>query len=180
MLSAQPVGTDRFVSIAAYNMAATLSQVNDSLLEHPKTWPSDVQAPEMHSTLLSPLMGWSSWQYIVTILLGIVLYDQGEHYVNAHSIDFDLTVCLVMYIKRKGSIAGPMFKIPLMGPFIQALHPKFDAYLAQWASGPLSCVSVFHKYVFLTHDSRFPLVVDESIDTDMPRLDSLSSPPTAI
>jgi hypothetical protein len=55
----------------------------------------------------------------------------------------------VMYIKRKGSIAGPAFKIPLMGPFLQALDPKFDAYLAQWASGPLSCVSVFHKYVFL-------------------------------
>lgn len=50
-----------------------------------------------------------------------------------------------MYLKRKGSIAGPAFKIPLMGPFIQALHPKFEEYLAQWASGPLSCVSVFHK-----------------------------------
>lgn len=54
-----------------------------------------------------------------------------------------------MYIKRKGSIAGPPLKIPLMGPFIQALHPKFEGYLAQWASGPLSCVSVFHKYVRL-------------------------------
>ena len=52
-----------------------------------------------------------------------------------------------MYIKRKGSIAGPPLKIPLMGPFLQALDPKFDGYLAQWASGPLSCVSVFHKYV---------------------------------
>lgn len=52
-----------------------------------------------------------------------------------------------MYIKRKGSIAGPPLKIPLMGPFIQALHPKFESYLAQWASGPLSCVSVFHKFV---------------------------------
>jgi C-22 sterol desaturase len=52
-----------------------------------------------------------------------------------------------MYIWRKGSIAGPPFKIPLMGPFIQALHPRFEAYLEQWASGPLSCVSVFHKYV---------------------------------
>ena len=51
----------------------------------------------------------------------------------------------VMYLWRKGSIAGPALKIPLMGPFIQALHPKFEAYLAQWASGPLSCVSVFHK-----------------------------------
>lgn len=53
----------------------------------------------------------------------------------------------VMYIKRKGSIAGPSFKIPLIGPFLQALDPKFEEYLAQWASGPLSCVSVFHKYV---------------------------------
>jgi C-22 sterol desaturase len=50
-----------------------------------------------------------------------------------------------MYLKRKGFIAGPFFKIPLTGPFLQALHPKFDAYLAQWTSGPLSCVSVFHK-----------------------------------
>jgi hypothetical protein len=49
------------------------------------------------------------------------------------------------YVKQKGSIAGPMLKIPFMGPFIQAIHPKFDAYLTQWASGPLSCVSVFHK-----------------------------------
>lgn len=50
-----------------------------------------------------------------------------------------------MYIKRKGSIAGPSFKIPLIGPFLQALDPKFDSYLGQWASGPLSCVSIFHK-----------------------------------
>jgi C-22 sterol desaturase len=57
-----------------------------------------------------------------------------------------------MYIKRKGSIAGPAFKIPLMGPFIQALHPNFNNYLAQWASGPLSCVSVFHKFVVLCSD----------------------------
>ena len=49
------------------------------------------------------------------------------------------------YMRCKGSIAGPRFKIPFMGPFLQALYPKFDAYLEQWASGPLSCVSVFHK-----------------------------------
>jgi hypothetical protein len=46
-----------------------------------------------------------------------------------------------------------------MGPFIQAIYPKFDAYLSQWASGPLSCVSVFHKYVnpFATHEVSLPL-----------------------
>lgn len=50
-----------------------------------------------------------------------------------------------MYQWRKGSIAGPRFKIPFMGPFLQALYPKWEGYVAQWNSGKLSCVSVFHK-----------------------------------
>ncbi|KAK1145885.1 hypothetical protein N8T08_003831 [Aspergillus melleus] len=106
------------------------------------TFSSQNELPQAGSFSTSPLkdavpeflLGWSTWQYVVTFLLGVVVYDQ------------------VMYLKRKGSIAGPTFKIPLMGPFIQALHPKFEAYLAQWASGPLSCVSVFHKFVVLASD----------------------------
>ncbi|KAK3990653.1 cytochrome P450 61 [Cladorrhinum sp. PSN332] len=80
------------------------------------------------------LTGWSAWQYVVTFVLGIVVYDQ------------------FMYLLRKGSIAGPPFKLPLTGPFIQALHPRFEEYLEQWASGPLSCVSIFHKFVVLASD----------------------------
>ncbi|KAI9150300.1 Cytochrome P450 61 [Paramyrothecium foliicola] len=76
----------------------------------------------------------SVWHYIVTLLVGVLVYDQ------------------VMYIIQKGSIAGPTFKIPLIGPFLQAIHPKFEGYLAQWASGPLSCVSVFHKFIVLASD----------------------------
>ena len=66
------------------------------------------------------------------------------------NVSYQLTINPVMYIKQKGYIAGPAFKIPLMGPFIQALHPKFESYLAQWVSGPLSCVSGFHKHVPLS------------------------------
>jgi hypothetical protein len=73
------------------------------------------------------LGGCSNAQIALTILAILIAYDQ------------------FMYLWRKGPIAGPAFKIPFMGPFVQALYPKFDAYLAQWASGPLSCVSVFHK-----------------------------------
>jgi len=80
------------------------------------------------------LSGWSSLQIIATVLLILIAYDQ------------------FAYIYRKGSIAGPMFKIPFMGPFIQAIHPNFNNYLLQWASGPLSCVSVFHKFVVLAAD----------------------------
>jgi C-22 sterol desaturase len=94
--------------------------------------------------------GWSAWQYAVTFLLGMVVYDQGKSNTG-HDQVFRPRMeqadgfYSVMYLHRKGSIPGPRFKIPLTGPFIQALHPKFEAYLAQWASGPLSCVSIFHK-----------------------------------
>ena len=39
-----------------------------------------------------------------------------------------------------------MFKMPFIGPFLQSMNPKFEEYYAKWESGPLSCVSVFHKY----------------------------------
>lgn len=85
--------------------------------------------------LLSGYLGsWSKLQIAVTILLILISYDQFR------------------YIRQKGSIAGPAFKIPFMGPFLQAIHPRFEAYLTQWASGPLSCVSVFHKFVVLASD----------------------------
>ncbi|KAF4622742.1 hypothetical protein G7Y89_g14284 [Cudoniella acicularis] len=57
-----------------------------------------------------------------------------------------------MYRKNKGSLPGPNFKLPFMGPFLQSLDPKFEGYEAQWARGPMSCVSVFHKFVVLVSD----------------------------
>lgn len=49
----------------------------------------------------------------------------------------------------KGSIVGPIFKIPFIGPFLESVNPRFEAYVAKWDSGPLSCVSVFHKFVVI-------------------------------
>ena len=56
-----------------------------------------------------------------------------------------LTFTLGSYIYQKGSIVGPSFKMPFIGPFLQSVNPKFEEYYAKWLSGPLSCVSVFHK-----------------------------------
>ncbi|KAH0359167.1 cytochrome P450, partial [Aureobasidium melanogenum] len=111
------------------NSSSTMASWNTGMVNG-----STLQPTLPQSILPAVVLGWSMWQYLLTFLLGVIVYDQ------------------VMYIKRKGSIAGPAFKIPLMGPFLQALDPKFDAYLAQWASGPLSCVSVFHKFVVLASD----------------------------
>ncbi len=56
-----------------------------------------------------------------------------------------LRCLLVMYIWNKGTIAGPSWKMPFIGPFLESVNPKMDRYIAKWNSGDLSCVSVFHK-----------------------------------
>ncbi|KAH7359606.1 cytochrome P450 [Pyrenochaeta sp. MPI-SDFR-AT-0127] len=113
------------------------TKFNDSVTTHGMQMPKAVTGniPKPMENLISYISdGWTGWQIVLTTLLVLATYDQA------------------MYIKRKGPIAGPAFKIPFIGPFIQALHPKFDLYLVQWASGPLSCVSVFHKFVVLASD----------------------------
>lgn len=39
--------------------------------------------------------------------------------------------------------------MPFIGPFLQSMNPKFEEYYGKWVSGPLSCVSVFHKFVVI-------------------------------
>ncbi|VUC28058.1 unnamed protein product [Clonostachys rosea] len=106
-----------------------------SVMDNATTFAKPTEATGLVNSLLAnyvPAM--SNLQLAVTVLLLLVAYDQ------------------VRYWSMKGSIAGPTFKIPFMGPFVQALYPKFTEYVAQWASGPLSCVSVFHKFVVLAAD----------------------------
>ncbi|KAL5594158.1 hypothetical protein BROUX41_001203 [Berkeleyomyces rouxiae] len=73
----------------------------------------------------------SVWATIITAVALLVVYDQ------------------VSYLLNKGSIAGPSFKMPFIGPFLESVDPKFEQYYAKWLSGPLSCVSVFHKFVVI-------------------------------
>ncbi|CAK7893744.1 C-22 sterol desaturase Erg5p [[Candida] anglica] len=77
-----------------------------------------------------------SWlQLIATITVIVLSYDQ------------------IMYQIRKGSIAGPRFKVwPIIGPFLESLDPKFEEYKSKWDSGPLSCVSIFHKFVVIASE----------------------------
>lgn len=98
--------------------------------------------------VLSTISGLSGWSIALTLLLGAILYDQG----NLELFDIfqwlwasKLTSLAVSYQLQKGSIVGPTFKTPFIGPFLQSMNPKFSEYAAKWASGDLSCVSVFHK-----------------------------------
>ncbi len=75
----------------------------------------------------------ASWVHLlITAIVAVLSYDQ------------------IMYLIRKGPIAGPRFKVwPIIGPFLESFEPKFEEYKAKWDSGPLSCVSIFHKFVVI-------------------------------
>lgn len=84
------------------------------------------------SSLLLVLDNLSIWSVLLSSVIALVVYDQ------------------ISYIIKKGSIAGPSFKIwPVIGPFLESMNPKFEEYKSKWDSGPLSCVSVFHKFVVI-------------------------------
>ncbi|KKA27087.1 hypothetical protein TD95_001138 [Thielaviopsis punctulata] len=90
-----------------------------------------VTVPPQLDYVIDTVSNMSAWTALATLLAVLIVYDQ------------------VSYILNKGSIAGPSFKIPFIGPFLESVNPKFEAYYAKWLSGPLSCVSVFHKFVVI-------------------------------
>lgn len=67
---------------------------------------------------------------ILVAILGAVLYDQ------------------ISYIYKKGHIPGPTIKgMATVAPLIITIRPKFEDLKAQWATGPLSCVSLLNKFI---------------------------------
>jgi len=95
------------------------------------------------SSLYNVVSGWSA---VLAVFLALVAYDQGR---LSSASNLLVTIAnesgAVSYKWQKGSLIGPAWKIPFMGPFLESVYPKFTVYKAKWASGTLSCVSVFHK-----------------------------------
>ncbi|KLU81422.1 cytochrome P450 61 [Magnaporthiopsis poae ATCC 64411] len=93
--------------------------------------PVSAAVPPQLEPVLEVISQAGVWSIVVTLLLIAIVYDQWSYQSN------------------KGSIVGPRFKEPFIGPFLQSVNPKFEEYYAKWNSGPLSCVSVFHKFVVI-------------------------------
>ncbi|UZJ55322.1 hypothetical protein CBS101457_004642 [Exobasidium rhododendri] len=53
----------------------------------------------------------------------------------------------VLYRKRKGSLPGPAWTMPIIGKFADSLRPSLEKYQEGWNSGPLSVASVFHIFI---------------------------------
>ncbi|PWY78359.1 cytochrome P450 [Aspergillus heteromorphus CBS 117.55] len=92
---------------------------------------SPMAIPLRLEPLVNAVTNAGPWTIALTILAVLVAYDQ------------------ITYLSNKGNIVGPAFKEPFIGPFLQSVNPKFEEYYAKWMSGPLSCVSVFHKFVVI-------------------------------
>jgi C-22 sterol desaturase len=93
--------------------------------------------------LITQISELSPWTVLLTIFLCLVAYDQCKKPLLVYSPP--LTFLTGSYLWQKGSIEGPSWKAPFTGPFLQSVRPNFEEYKGKWASGPLSCVSVFHK-----------------------------------
>ena len=81
----------------------------------------------------------------MSILLGLVVYDQCESNRSGLTEWMLIEFPVVKYVWNKGSIVGPTWKIPFIGPFLESVYPDMNKYIAKFNSGDLSCVSVFHK-----------------------------------
>lgn len=58
------------------NMGTDAVNVSAALPELPQALSSN--GPGAHGTIVALLSGYSIWQYVVTLVLGVLVYDQGE------------------------------------------------------------------------------------------------------
>ena len=69
-----------FSGISNIEMAIGVSNTSGTppeLLQGGPGWPSGT-SPWLPSSLAGIVAGWSAWQYVMTLLLGLVVYDQGK------------------------------------------------------------------------------------------------------
>lgn len=108
----------------------------------------DVNSTNQVTDLYSTPIGGTVGSYVNDVLTNLTWVQ-----IFCTTIVLIFTYDQVMYQLRKGSIAGPRVKMwPIIGPFLESLDPKFEEYMAKWNSGPLSCVSIFHKFVVIASD----------------------------
>jgi hypothetical protein len=58
------------------DMAAEIVNTSSAQSELPQTWPFSTS--QLQGSLPGFFSGWSTWPYVVTFLLGVVVYDQGK------------------------------------------------------------------------------------------------------
>jgi hypothetical protein len=73
------VTTNKMASMVADFVNSTSSSAGEQAL--PSTWSFNLAHLEGALRLPSYFAGWSTWQYVTTALLGVIIYDQGKSQV---------------------------------------------------------------------------------------------------
>ena len=85
-------------------------------------------------SFLPKAQGGSTWLFTTaTIVVSLLLLEQA------------------VYKYKKRHLPGASWTIPIIGKFMDSLHPTLENYMKQWAMGDLSVVSVFNMYVLAIH-----------------------------
>jgi hypothetical protein len=72
------------VSTIGIQMGAQVFNSSMAQPELPQTWPSITS--QSRNTLLDAVAGWHAWQYVVTFLIGVIIYDQGKYKPKLYEI----------------------------------------------------------------------------------------------
>ncbi|EIN13415.1 cytochrome P450 sterol C22-desaturase [Punctularia strigosozonata HHB-11173 SS5] len=60
-----------------------------------------------------------------------------------------------VYRMRKRHLPGDNWTIPIIGKFADSMKPTMEGYKAQWDSGALSALSVFHIFIVMASSNEF-------------------------
>jgi C-22 sterol desaturase len=80
-----PSNTEISLIVKHYLAEMTPGMFNASgvQLELSQTWVSfSISQSPLHNVIPETFVGWSNWQYILTFVLGVILYDQGKRGVT--------------------------------------------------------------------------------------------------
>lgn len=93
---------------------------------------SDASTGSVTAPVFPSLLPSGSWLYTTAaIVLSLLVLEQ------------------TVYRYKKRHLPGAQWTIPLIGKFADSLNPTMEGYMKQWASGPLSAISVFNVYVLV-------------------------------
>ncbi|KZP00722.1 cytochrome P450 [Calocera viscosa TUFC12733] len=87
------------------------------------------------------------WTSIAVVVLSLLVLEQ-----------------TVWRAKRK-FLPGDKWTIPIIGQFVNSLHPSLENYQKQWAMGPLSATSVFNMFIVIASANDFARKIFNSSGT---------------
>ncbi|KAI4521388.1 cytochrome P450 [Schizophyllum commune Loenen D] len=89
-------------------------------------------------SFLPQAQGGSTWLFTTaTIVVSLLLLEQA------------------VYKYKKRHLPGASWTIPIIGKFMDSLHPTLENYMKQWAMGDLSVVSVFNIFIVMAASNDY-------------------------